>query len=116
MLSGGIAAFKNPINPPIAIYLLPQKMDKTIFAGTTVVNFDKVTVTPTVASGTFTYYSGGYNEAEVHEEVIALLREGVLDGRIWLNIEQPFALDDINLAFDAVKNRQLVKALVQLGD
>jgi hypothetical protein len=54
-----------------------------------------VTVDPNRAAGTFTYYSGGYDEGEVHDEVVALLRRGALD---------------------AVADRGLVKALVRLGD
>ena len=54
-----------------------------------------VTVDPNRAAGAFTYYSGGYDEGEVHDEVVALLRRGALD---------------------AVADRRLVKALVRLGD
>jgi Zn-dependent alcohol dehydrogenase len=75
-----------------------------------------VTVDPNRAAGTFTYYSGGDDEGEVHDEVVALLRRGALDAGIWLDLERPFALEDINNALDAVADRRLVKALVRLGD
>ena len=38
-LSGYTSFIAHSGGPPIAVYLLPQRMDKTIFAGTTVVYF-----------------------------------------------------------------------------
>ncbi len=70
----------------------------------------------TRARGTFTYYVGGYDEAEVHDEVVAMLRDGSLDASLWLDLEHPFSLDDINAAYEAVGNRSQIKALVRLSE
>lgn len=69
---------------------------------------------PSVARGTFTLYKGGYDEAEAHDAVVAAMRAGRLDASVWLDLAQPFALDRISDAFDAVKQRRLIKALIAL--
>ena len=69
---------------------------------------------PTHARGSFKYASYGYDEAEVHTQVLEFMRAGKLDGGNWLNLATPYSLDDINDAFEAVKKRTVVKALVKL--
>ena len=71
---------------------------------------------PTHARGTFTYASYGYDEAEAHQPVVAFMRAGKLDARHWLNLDTPFPLLKINAAFEAVKSRKVVKALVKLHE
>ena len=70
---------------------------------------------PTNSRGTFTCYNGGYDEAETHEEVISFTRRGLLDARLWLDFDNIFNLNSINDAFEAVRKRQMVKALIQLS-
>ena len=77
-------------------------------------DFGACLLNPTRARGTFTYSNAGYDEEETHDRVIGLVQAGKLDASLWLNLEHPFALADINLAFEAVKSRKTIKALIQL--
>jgi D-arabinose 1-dehydrogenase-like Zn-dependent alcohol dehydrogenase len=70
-----------------------------------------ITLSP---GNTFTFFNGGYDEAEAHEAVLKFYRAGKLNPAVWINREQIFALSDINEAFEAVKNRVVVKPLVKL--
>ncbi len=79
-----------------------------------VVDFGKCTLNPLGARGTFRYYHGHYDEAEVHEQVVQHMRAGRLDARHWLNLDSPYPLDHIADAFAALKQRKHVKALVRL--
>jgi D-arabinose 1-dehydrogenase-like Zn-dependent alcohol dehydrogenase len=67
-----------------------------------------------VPDKTFTFYGGGYDEAEAHEAVISFYRAGKLNPAVWIDRKQIFALIDIGKAFEAVQNRTLVKPLVRL--
>ncbi len=78
-------------------------------------DFKKVLLHP-LRTGTFTMYNGGYDEAETHARVVALVRAGKLDAEVWLDLGRPFSLENIHAAFAAVKARDMVKALVRLGE
>ena len=73
-------------------------------------------VNPHLARGTFTVYNAGYDEEEAHEDVISFWQRGLLDSQLWLDVEQAFSLDDIAGALRTVRERRMVKSLVQLGD
>ena len=75
----------------------------------------QITINPHGARGTFTVYNGKYDEAEAHEAVMDLWRSGRLDASLWLDLEHPFPLQEIGQAMEAVRQRRLVKALVQLS-
>jgi threonine dehydrogenase-like Zn-dependent dehydrogenase len=77
-------------------------------------DYGKVTFNPMAAAGTFTVYKGGYDQSEAHEEVTSFHREGKLDASIWLNLNAPYDLENINDAFDAIRSRRELKALVRL--
>jgi L-iditol 2-dehydrogenase/alcohol dehydrogenase len=68
---------------------------------------------PGRARGSFTVYNAGYSEGESHDDIVRLMREKKLEARHWLNVDAPFALDDIAQAFDDLSARRLVKALIQ---
>ena len=75
----------------------------------------KFSMNPLCSSATFTFYRGGYDEAETHESVIKYWREGKLNAKVFLtNYDSPFTLDQINEALAAVRDRKMVKALVRL--
>jgi len=76
--------------------------------------FGACALNPARARGTFTFYNGGYDEAETHEQVVALVQQGKLRAEHWLALDQPFALADINQAFEALRNREMVKAVIRL--
>ena len=71
----------------------------------------KISLTP---GNTFTFYGGGYDEAEAHEAVLKFYRAGKLNPAVWIDRSRTFTLADINQAFAAVASRQLVKPLVKL--
>ena len=71
-------------------------------------------IEPSRAKGTFTVYQDYLAEAETHDQVVALVQDGKLDASIWIDLDRPFALEDIVDAFQAVRNREVVKALVKL--
>jgi L-iditol 2-dehydrogenase len=78
-------------------------------------DFDSMGVNPLYARGTFSIYGGGYDEEESHQEVISRMRDGSLDARHWLNLNQPYDLKQIGEAFEALRERCLVKALIRLS-
>ena len=65
---------------------------------------------------TFTFYNGGYDEAETHEEVLKSYRAGRLNPSVWIDHRKSFALEDIGQAMEAVHSRALVKPLVKLAN
>jgi D-arabinose 1-dehydrogenase-like Zn-dependent alcohol dehydrogenase len=66
------------------------------------------------ARGSFTFYNGGYSEAEVHERVIDLVRAGQLDASLWFDPDNPYELGDIGEAIRAIRERRAIKALIRL--
>lgn len=78
-------------------------------------DFDRITIAPFKMGKTFTFYNGGYDEAEAHEPVVALVQQGKLDASVWLNLDSPFPLDRINDALEAVEKRTTIKSLVKLS-
>ncbi|MCX5661262.1 MAG: zinc-binding dehydrogenase [Planctomycetota bacterium] len=77
-------------------------------------DYNKLTLNPFRPGKTFSFYNGGYDEAEAHDPVIALMQQGKLDASVWLNLDSPFPLDEINAALDAVERRVTIKSLVKL--
>jgi len=78
-------------------------------------DFHTNTIHPNRARNTFTFYGGQYDEAESHDRIISFIRDGSLDASLWIDLEHPFELDDINAAIDAVRERRMVKSLVRLS-
>jgi D-arabinose 1-dehydrogenase-like Zn-dependent alcohol dehydrogenase len=78
-------------------------------------DYDRCQIHPNRARGTFTLFKGGYDEAETHERVVGMMQAGTLRADRWLDLEHPFALDEINEAMAAVTARKVVKALVRLS-
>jgi len=66
------------------------------------------------AGRTFTFFNGGYDEAETHEAVLKFYRAGKLNPAVWFDRKKTFALADIGRAFDAVRARALIKPLINL--
>jgi len=76
-------------------------------------DFGKSLIDPMQAPGEFRWYPNRYDESETHDRVVAMIRS---DARHWLNLDSPFPLDRINDAFDALKQRKLIKALIRVAD
>ena len=66
-----------------------------------------------VANG-IQFYQGGYNEAEAHDEVVAMVRDGKLDASIWLDLDNPYPLEAIGEAVASIKHLGRIKPLVRL--
>ncbi len=77
-------------------------------------DYGKCMLNPVNAPGSFTYSSPGYDETEVHEQIVGLVQQGKLDASLWLELAKPFSLGEINEAFAAVEQRKVVKALVRI--
>ena len=77
-------------------------------------DYGSCTITPTRARGSFTFAQPAIDEDEVHQRVAQLVLAGKLDARLWINPDEPFHMAEIQKAFEALKTRKLVKALIQL--
>jgi threonine dehydrogenase-like Zn-dependent dehydrogenase len=79
-------------------------------------DYGKVTINPTAAPGGFTFANHHYAEGETHEQVVKLIRRGLLDARNFCDLDHVFALQDISAALEAVRERRVIKAVVRLSD
>lgn len=77
-------------------------------------DFGKVTIHPHLAPGSFTFANPGYNEGEAHEAVLAGYREGKLRPADFCDLETIYPLESIGEAFEAVRRRRCIKAVVNL--
>jgi D-arabinose 1-dehydrogenase-like Zn-dependent alcohol dehydrogenase len=77
-------------------------------------DYGQCTLNPTRARGTFTFYNGGYDEEETHTQVVAYVQQGKLKAEHWLDLQHPYKLTEINRAFDDLRTRKMVKAVIQL--
>ncbi len=76
-------------------------------------DWGKCALNPTRARGTFTFYNGGYDEEETHAQIVDDVQRGKLNAAHWLDLEHPYALSDINQAFDALRARKMIKAVIR---
>jgi len=79
-------------------------------------DYGRCQINPHAARVTFTVYNGGYEEGETHDAVVAYIQAKRLRAEIWLDLEHPFPLREIGQALEAVRQRRVVKALVQLAE
>lgn len=77
--------------------------------------YGRCPINPQLAPGTFTFYNGGYSEAEAHERALSFWQSGKLRADLWLDLEHPFPLSELGQALAAVGERKMVKALVSLA-
>ncbi|MHB8995483.1 MAG: zinc-binding dehydrogenase [Armatimonadota bacterium] len=78
-------------------------------------DYGKVTITPQKVSGSFTFANPGYMEGDAHDAVVKLMRRGLLKAEHFCDLKHIYPLDDINAAFDAVRQRRVIKAVVKLS-
>jgi len=78
-------------------------------------DYGACTINPSRARGSFTYSQRHYDEEETHDQVIAFIRQGKLEAGVFLDLDSPFPLERINDAFEAVAQRKVVKALIDLS-
>lgn len=79
-------------------------------------DYGRCIINPARARGTFTFYNGGYDEEETHAQVVAEIQQGRLRAENWLDPARPYLLDNISQAFDDLRERKMVKAVVKLHD
>jgi D-arabinose 1-dehydrogenase-like Zn-dependent alcohol dehydrogenase len=77
-------------------------------------DYKKVSLSPIGVGKSFRFYNGGYDEEETHHRVITYIMQGKLKAEAWLDIDNPYPLDDIAKAFDYIRAKQGVKALIKL--
>lgn len=63
---------------------------------------------------TFTFFNGGYDEAEAHDAVLKFYRAGKLNPSVWFDQKQAFKLVDIGKALEEVSKRTMIKPLIKL--
>jgi D-arabinose 1-dehydrogenase-like Zn-dependent alcohol dehydrogenase len=78
-------------------------------------DFDSAPINFRRAKGTFTIKGPDYDEPETHDQIIGYIRKGKLNAAHWLNLDAPFDFDDITSAYDAVREKTLVKAVVRIA-
>ena len=77
-------------------------------------DYGRVTINPVLAGKTFTFYNGGYDAAGAHEPVVQLIREGKLVAKNYYDADRVFPLEQIAAAFDALRRREMVKAVIRM--
>ena len=73
-------------------------------------------INPMLARGSFHFYNGGYDEQEAHAAIVEFVRRGKLDAAVWLDLENPTPLGKINQAFERVRDRSALKAVIRMSD
>jgi L-iditol 2-dehydrogenase len=79
-------------------------------------DYGKCLLNPSRARGTFTYCKNGYAEVETHAQVIQSIIQGKLEARMWMDLDHPYPLVDIQKAYEACLARKCIKALIKLSD
>ena len=59
-------------------------------------------------------YAGGYDEEETHGQVISDILSGQLDASKFYDIDQVVPLEDINSAFDSLRDHKALKYIISL--
>lgn len=79
--------------------------------------WERLTIRPARARGTFTLYQGGYDEPESHAEIVARFSYGEIDPDLWLGSGHPsYPLEHIADAFAAIARREVIKPLIALQE
>lgn len=81
-------------------------------------DFTNYTIGPTAGPKYFRFfnsYAGIYDEAETHDEVIDLIRAGRLRADAWLDQENIFTWDNAPEAYEHVRSKRAVKAIIKLS-
>ena len=78
-------------------------------------DFLSVTINP-LCAGSFTFYNAGYDEAETHEEVIALIRDQKLNAKIFMDPADVYDLDEIAKAYEDASSRRIggIKSVIKI--
>jgi D-arabinose 1-dehydrogenase-like Zn-dependent alcohol dehydrogenase len=77
-------------------------------------DFGQAAIDPFKARGPFRWNPNEYDEAETHAEVIDGILSGKLDASIWLDLDHPYPLEQIEEAYQALRRKEIIKALIQI--
>jgi threonine dehydrogenase-like Zn-dependent dehydrogenase len=72
-------------------------------------------IDPFAARDSFVFYSGGYDQAETHDDVIAYMKCGDLDPADILALDHIYDLDDIWQAYHDAWDRKVIKSVVRVN-
>ena len=78
-------------------------------------DFGKISINPETAQGTFIYANYSYHDGEAHDQTIDMIKKRLLRLEDYCDLNRIFELEDIADAFEAIRNRQMVKAVVKLS-
>lgn len=70
---------------------------------------------PILGPTSFRFYNSIYDEAETHEQVMDLIREGKLDAGNWLDRENIFTWENAPEAYEHVRKKKAMKAVIKLS-
>lgn len=71
-------------------------------------------IRPMMIPCSFRFYNGGYDENEAHEAVVQQILSGKLDCKYWIDCANPYPLEEIVQAYEDVRGRKCLKALIQI--
>ena len=77
-------------------------------------DYGRITINPLLPGKTFTFYNGGYDAADAHDPVVRFIREGKLVAKNYYDADRIFPLEQIAAAFDALRKREMVKAVIRM--
>ena len=78
-------------------------------------DYNTYALNPLAGPKKYRVYNGGYYEPETHDEVINLIRAGKLDASIWIDTEHIFTWDNAPEAYDFVRDKKAIKAVIKLS-
>lgn len=78
-------------------------------------DFGQVTINPTRVSGGFTFANYNYAEGEAHAAVVDFIQRGLLQACHYCDLDHVYALAETASALEAVRRREVIKAVIRLG-
>ena len=79
-------------------------------------DYGDLEVDQSLAPGPVRVNQADYDEPETHDRVVALIREGKLQARTWIDLDHPYPLAEINAAYQAARTRAAIKPLIKLSE
>ena len=79
-------------------------------------DLNSYSMNPTLAKVNFyRVYNGGYQEAETHDRVLKLIKEGKLDASVWIDQEHIFNWENAEEAYAYVRAKKAIKTVIKLS-
>ena len=77
-------------------------------------DWDANAINPFAARDSFVFYSGGYDQAETHDDVLTYMKSGDLDPADILELDHIYELDDIWQAYKDAWGRKVCKSVIRI--